>query len=310
MGSVHAGFEPDFALSPDGSRLYVASGERERGELAVIDTSDGKIRNIAFPERILYHPWYFGLPPFHGIAVSADGGALGIPERRVVSPEKVGFQARIFLTGSSRFLRETIGLDNCEHARLVPSWTADEIVFLCPAASTLRSFRLGAESGVATGAVVPIPHENGCDLVGGFFQPDGRTLALVRTDGAIYQLDMGTQRVRPTTVTGTCQESRVFPMVWPRSPDGSKFYLGYGGLAPNGMSSASELRSFDTATWQPLGIFRTSVPFWSAVTSGDGRVIYALAPEQHSVLVLDAATGRQMRTISVGQTPALALVVP
>lgn len=44
MGSIRTGDHADFALSPDGSRLYVASStEGDSGELAVIDTAEGVI---------------------------------------------------------------------------------------------------------------------------------------------------------------------------------------------------------------------------------------------------------------------------
>jgi outer membrane protein assembly factor BamB len=76
------------------------------------------------------------------------------------------------------------------------------------------------------------------------------------------------------------------------------------------MSTSRELRIFDTSTWQQLGKFPTSVPFWSAAASNDGRLLYALAPEQHSVLVIDIATGEERQPIRIGETPSLALVAP
>jgi hypothetical protein len=59
-------------------RLYVVSGERESGELAVIDTASGVVQHFPFPERTVYRPWYEGLPPFSPMAVSLDGRALHI----------------------------------------------------------------------------------------------------------------------------------------------------------------------------------------------------------------------------------------
>ena len=53
MGIIQAGSDPDFALSPDGTRLYVASEERESGELAAIDTATGSVKRFPFPDRIL-----------------------------------------------------------------------------------------------------------------------------------------------------------------------------------------------------------------------------------------------------------------
>jgi hypothetical protein len=79
MGSIRAGYAPDMALSPDGKTLYVVSGERESGEIAVIDTTSGAVRHIPFPERVLYVPWYAGLlPAFSQMNVSGDGMVLAV----------------------------------------------------------------------------------------------------------------------------------------------------------------------------------------------------------------------------------------
>ena len=97
---------------------------------------------------------------------------------------------------------------------------------------------------------------------------------------------------------------------WPHSSDGAKLYLGYGGVAPNGMSAARELRVFDTATWEQSGRVETSVPFWSAVASQDGKHIYATSPERHGILVLDAESLAEKRVLAIGNTPSLAIVAP
>jgi YVTN family beta-propeller protein len=55
---------------------------------------------------------------------------------------------------------------------------------------------------------------------------------------------------------------------------------------------------------------KTSIPFWSAVVSPDGKRLYAVVPEQHSILVIDPSTMREVRTINVGAMPAIALVAP
>jgi hypothetical protein len=76
------------------------------------------------------------------------------------------------------------------------------------------------------------------------------------------------------------------------------------------MATSTDLRIFDPSTWRQLGSMRTSVPFWSAAISNNGEFIYALVPKQHSVLVVDTTSLHEIRAISVGRTPALALVAP
>jgi len=43
-----------------------------------------------------------------------------------------------------------------------------------------------------------------------------------------------------------------------------------------------------TRPWKQLGRVQTSVLFWSAVSSHDGKYVYAVAPAQHRVFVIDA----------------------
>jgi YVTN family beta-propeller protein len=76
------------------------------------------------------------------------------------------------------------------------------------------------------------------------------------------------------------------------------------------MASSSELRVFGTSNWRQLGSIKTSVPFWSASISNDGKFVYAVVPEEHRVLVIDTAALHEISTISVGRAPASALVAP
>jgi hypothetical protein len=122
--------------------------------------------------------------------------------------------------------------------------------------------------------------------------------------------------------------NRVLPGAWPTSPDGSRVYLGYNrdydraydnrfyldygrppNLRPND-ATVREFRVLDTRTWKKIGNIKTSTPFWSAVTGNDGKTLYAMAPQKHSILVIDTVKMRQIGTLKVGGAPALAVVAP
>jgi hypothetical protein len=281
MGSVHAGYDPDFAFSPDGRWLYILSGERDSAELLVVDTADGKARRVAFPDRVLYHPWYQGLPPYSRMAVSSDGISLWILD--VFIPDQIGNQLRVFDTRSGRFLPDAVATSNIQFV----GWDA--------------------------AIIARLPRSASCGVADGFVLPGGKTLAIVRTDGAIYEMDTFTREFHPTAITGNCSRSEsglVYRFPWPRSPDGGTLYLGYGPPEPDGMATSHEFRVIDTTAWKEMGRIRTSSSFWSAVASRDGTVIYAPAPRDHSVLVIDAAARQEKHALRVGQTPALALVAP
>jgi YVTN family beta-propeller protein len=306
-GSIRAGTEPDFALSPDGSRLYIASGERESGELAAIDTATGAVKRFPFPDRILYKPWNEALAPFSPMVVSSDG-AVRIMVHRLFSPEKIGYQLWTFDTTNGRFLSAHVGLGNCGYGQFVLSATASQFDFLCPTTNRLRSIELDADYHEVSNTFVKYPWPRDYGVSDGFLLPNGK-LAIVRGDGAIYEWSAATQEFNTTAVSGVSHRI-VHPFAWPRSQDGTKVYVGYGPATPDGMATSVELRVFDTSTWKQVGSIRTSFPFWSASISNDGTFVYAVVPEEHRVLVIDATTLRETATISVGRTPALALVAP
>jgi DNA-binding beta-propeller fold protein YncE len=309
MGSIRAGYQPDIALSEDGTRLYVASGERESGELAIVDTGAGTVRHIPFPGRVLYTPWYQTLPPFTGMTLSSDGKALLILGQRTASPDKFESVVVTFDTRRGRFLPAPVTLGNCLGGNFVPSPTASQFEVLCSWANTLHSVRLNADYGEMSNTAVKLPKAGHCSMGTGFLLADNRRLALIGIDGSIHEMDMTTNDFRPTVVTGDCSlPPPVYPLQWPLSSNDAKVFIGYGPSSPNNLATSSSFRVFDTANWQQLGAIQTSLSFWSAVASEDGALIYALAPEQHTILVIDSATLQEKGKLTVGNMPAVALL--
>jgi DNA-binding beta-propeller fold protein YncE len=314
LGSVRAGYDPDFALSRDGSHLYIASGERESGELAVMDTETGNIHHIPFPDRELYQPWYQGLPPFSGMAFTSDGRALWISGLHVFSPDRVEIRLSVFDTHSEKFLNTPVDIGNCGFSDFVGASATNRLEFLCgsftnlntPGPDLVRFLSLDA-SGKVSNTSLELPLSKGYGLAEAFPLSGGKT-AIVSQRGLIHEIDLTTQKVTPTAATGS--STYVAHAEWPRSSDGARLYLGYGGVAPNGMSAARELRVFDTATWVQSGRVETSVPFWSAAASQDGKYIYAASPERHGIVVIDAESLGEKRVVPVGNTPSLAIVAP
>jgi hypothetical protein len=306
-GSIRAGTEPDFALSPDGRRLYIASGERESGELTAIDTATGAVKRFPFPDRILYKPWMQALPPFSPMVVSSDG-AVRVLVHRLFSPEKIGYQLWTFDTSNGRFLSAHVGLGNCGYGQFVLSTTVSQFDFLCPTTNRLRLIELDADYHEVSNTFVKFPWSRDYGVSDGFLSPSGK-LAIVRGDGAIYEWSAATREFNTTAASGVSHRI-VYPLAWPRSRDGARVYVGYGPATPDGMASSVELRVFDTSTWKQVGSIRTSSPFWSASISNDDKFVYAAVPEAHRVLVMGATSLRETTAISVGRTPALVLVAP
>ena len=103
MGSIRTGDNPDFALSPDGSRLYVASiTEGDTSELAVIDTAAGAIvQRSAVEDREVGDV----IPSFSTMAVSGDGLALRIVRDTPKTQDADMFLLATFDTTTESFCR-------------------------------------------------------------------------------------------------------------------------------------------------------------------------------------------------------------
>jgi len=174
---------------------------------------------------------------------------------------------------------------------------------------------------------VVLPWERRVGAAEAIEAPGAQEIAIVRGDGAVYKMNVDTQGFADTLAHPDLPD-RVLPAAWPSSPDGSKVYLGYNkdydksydnrfyldyGRPPNlrpDNAMAGEIRVLDTHTWQKIGTIKTKMPFWSAVTGNDGKMLYAIAPQKHCILVIDTEKMREVGVIKVGGTPALALVAP
>ncbi len=183
--------------------------------------------------------------------------------------------------------------------------------------------RLEGGPGHISDISVVLPWERGLGVAQVYPSPDEASLTIVRGDGAVFVMDMDRQKFLPTPA-GPDVQGRVLPSPWPISPDGSRVYLGYDRHPDNRFylmdsrsatqnprtATVDEIHAYDVSTWKRSATLRTTMPFWSLVLSNDGENLYALCPDNHSILVIDTATMRQTRVIPIGGTPTLAIVAP
>ena len=325
MGSIRTGDNADFALSPDGSRLYVASiTNGDSSELAAIDTAQGVIlQRSTIEDREVGNV----LPPFSTMAVSGDGLALRILRDTPESADRDSFLLATFDTQTGNFLRRSVHLGNCGPGRFISYPTANQFDFLCPRTNRVRLISVDADSRELQNFDIVLPWERRVGAAVAIEAPGAQDVAIVRGDGAVFNMSLATQEFAETSASPVLP-NRVPPAAWPSSPDRSRLYLGYNGeydrsydnrfyldygrppnLRPNN-ALADEFRVLDTRTWRKIGTIKTKMAFWSAVTGNDGKMLYAMAPQKHSILVIDTAKMRQIRILKVGGAPALALVAP
>jgi DNA-binding beta-propeller fold protein YncE len=325
MASIRTGESPDFALSPDGNRLYVASAvDADSSELAVIDTVRGEVLKSGMVNGRL---GYDGIPPFSTMAVSGDGLALRILIDAPKSADEDALLLATFDTRAGEFLPGIVHLGNCGPGRFISYPTASRFDFLCPRTNRVRMISVDGDSRAIQNVDVKIPWERREGIGEAIELPGSQDMEIVRGDGGVFHLNSATQQFADTPVHPTLP-NRVPPAAWPISPDGSRLYLGYKhdydqhsdkrfyldyGRPPNirpNNATADEFRVIDTRTWRKVGTIRTKMPFWSAAMSSDGKMVYATAPQKHSVLVIDTARMKQVSVLKVGGAPALAIVAP
>jgi hypothetical protein len=117
--------------------------------------------------------------------------------------------------------------------------------------------------------------------------------------------------LRHCLTVGECRAtSLAYRALWQQSPDGNRVYIAYGSPTPDNMAAADQFGVFDTVNGRRLGSVHTSVPFWSIAANSDRSVFYAFVPADHSILAIESSTLREARKLTVGTTPALALVSP
>jgi hypothetical protein len=325
MGSIRTGDNADFALSPDGSRLYVASIIKgDSSELAAIDTAQGTIvQRGTIEDREVANV----LPAFSAMAVSGDGLALRILVDTPESADRDMFLLATFDTQAGEFLPGSVRLHNCGPGRFISHATANHFDFLCPRSNRIRLISVDADSHELQNVDVVLPWERRVGAAEAIEAPGSQGIAIIRGDGGVAQMNLVTHEFAETSAHPDLP-NRVLPSAWPTSPDGSRVYLGYNrdydrhydnrfyldygrppNLRPND-ALAGEIRVFDTHTWQKVGSIKTKMPFWSAVTGNDGSMLYAMAPQKGSILVIDTEKMRQIRTLKIGGAPALGLVAP
>jgi hypothetical protein len=325
MGSIRTGDNADFALAPDGSRLYVASiTDGDSSELAVIDTAEGVVlERAAVEDREVGNV----LPSFSTMAVSGDGLALRILRDTPESEDRDMFLLTTFDTQTGEFLPRSVRLHNCGPGRFISYPTANQFDILCPRSNRIRLIRVDAESREVQNQDIVLPWERRAGAAEAIEPPGAQAIAIVRGDAAVFQMDVVTREFAETPAHPVLP-NRVPPAAWPTSPDGGRLYLGYNSeydrhydnrfyldygrppnLRPNN-ALAGEFRVLDTRPWRKIGTIKTKTPFWSAVIGSDGKMLYAMAPQKHSILVIDAVKMRQIRMLKVGGAPTLALVAP
>lgn len=310
---VPTGYAPDIALSPDGSRLYVASTLDGRSILAVIDTASGAtLQTVEIPDREIYALQ----PVWSRMAVSRDGRWVYVNQLRIVTPGAgpAGdeYSVATFDTQHGRFLPERAQIPGCSSAFLAPSSPGGPVAAFCQGAHEVR-FLQPAQDGSLAGSPadtpLALPASTG-QFAGVLLVNGAPALDAVTKDGQVVIIDGPAGRIVHTAALALPAGRHVVTGAIAVSPDGARLYLGLAPAAEQQLQ-ADQVLVVDTATWQTVQAVSTSQPFTNVAISPDGRTLYELNPMGGSVVVIDIATYHERAIIAgLGEYPGLVLVAP
>jgi hypothetical protein len=337
------GARPDIALSPDGTRLYVAGESRipegpegaGAGRLDVIDTATGAmVASVADPNR------WIAMGPLYGseMALSADGHWLYV-YKVALGPEHTASEfVAIFDTATDKFLSDTIPLSKCGASLLVPWPNGRALSALCFAAEDLRTMQF-SDQGIPTTqlpVVIAVLHDLGRTRLGTAFVSGENELTVLMTDGKYRKVNVQTGNI--------LQEGEIAfspplnPPGWhPQIPGaehvpslgrrviGSRILESQGRLyvplsrSDLYMHAADAIAVLDAGRLQQEAFFELKSSWWHSSWNlfrdgaiGDGgRRLYLLGVESKggTVRVLSLPDGKEIDTVN-GLGTTLSIVVP
>lgn len=306
-----AGFHPDMALSPDGTRLYITStrvsGVEGSGQslLETYDTESGTlIGTVSNPES------FQSTMPIYGssMAMSHSGRyiyMLKLHNTKGLTEEYI----TAFDTMQSRFLKDHISLDDECDIVMLPTSLDLTLDVACGNTAQLREVTLGDAVEPVKDKALPIKTAQSLEKWGAvFLQPGERNVALVSASGSAFAIDRSSAAVQHLAVT-----SQTAPWIQRglMPENGTAVYFSSARVKrayPNGLDT---ILVADPMSLVPLGTIAATQPFFSIELSRDGSTLYMVNPEQASITVVDSGSLREVRRLApIGHTPTIAIAAP
>jgi len=346
VASLSGGYQPDIAVSPDGSRLYLTYSEKENtpeGKLVIVDTSTGAILK-ELPNKHRWLTTHYSYDP--NMVLSQDGAWLYL-FKMLESQDGPTHYIEIFDAKLNIFLPNKVDLPDCISATMIPA--ASGLYVICGGADDVRfvSIVRGSPVGSVNSVIADVSsvfHDGSRTAVPGqipgrpekhfiatgVVNSDGKIFTVLTTDGLFLRGDAASGHTvehgsldRASHISspgsGTTVSSGWLDDRWVRnqspvlSPDGKRLYLGLGAAKRlyNGDQLFETIAVLDTAT---MGFIKSLDPhraFWSFAINATRSRLFVVDPEHAVIGVVDMDSGQELNTISgVGTTPVYAVVAP
>jgi hypothetical protein len=314
--TYRAGYHPDLAVSPDGSRLYlsydlVQPDAKTTGIMDVIDTATGsKVTSVSDPDRV-----YDTMDDVVShMALSADGGLLYIARVQDLLNGEVAFGVAVFDTATNKFLPDMISLPRCGEGLLVPSNTGRTLSVVCRGSRDVRITQFDAKGIPLTRLPghIPLRQHNEVSIATAFMSGD-EELSVVLEDGNYSKIDLqagkysqeGIIAFSPPLKAGKEFVGPFQTAVWH-----GRVFLVLGTLDDYRSSGlASAIAVLDLKNLQQERIIEVEKPFSNVAIASDGTLLIA-DPESSAMHMLTASGTETGKITGVGVSPTIVVPSP
>jgi YVTN family beta-propeller protein len=325
-----AGGDPDFVLSPDGSRLYadgflISADGRRSPWLSIYETSSGRLLQRISNQGALQHTLPVYAP---GMDMSPSGRWLYMSKIGAEGDGGYYFYLTALDTVRGEFLpnqvrypcRASVQLASHEDLNVVIAcWDSPFIFDVSLGATTEPARRLPIKPSIQAGeisandpatSIAPRRQTESWGTV--FLRPDGRVVMISNAQGSIFLVDraagVGTKIGQNVRLRGT---PGLYRAIVSRDED-AVYFIGEGvaHLGGGSFSHSTRILRADPITLSPKGTLTTSKPFFSMALSQDGRRLFTIDPDSATVTVIDTATMTEVKQISVGKRPIFGAAAP
>ncbi len=313
-GDIVVGYRPDFAMSHDGTRLYISFDDTyaKKRVLTTVDTSTGVlVRTVPNPKNI---GWHVPAPPTQMMTASLDGKFLYVLRRLSTPPDRDDYSVAVYDTSQGIFLDEQAPLGDCSGTQLLPQPLSRTLVLYCGGRKTMDFFEFTPQGRLVSKREVAINTDEVPSAVGRIRESGAVSTAvlnasplsvfLARRDGRMAKYNFASQQVSEITGTGSLpgwipfQSGRI-------SPDGSRIYLTAQSVGTSSFQN-EYIYVFDTTSSQLIGNLKPSLRVAGIGLSPDGQQLYASF--EGGVFVIDTKTMAEVRAINFGKAPSLIIV--
>lgn len=301
-----SGANTEMALSPDGSRLYLA----ELGRLIVLETATGNvIATPSIPSKLQYIEY----PSFPSVAVSKDNNWFYFVTMRSTARTSEGdiYSIATYDVKQGKLLPGTASIPVCGPPMLLPLTMERQLYIICAESNGAHQVTLAADGSLQDSNSIALG-KPGVKTVETATQTlktgtvVGDRLILFTGDGRIFV--KATTGARAINVQHTPDSLFVRPGQTLVSQDGSRLFVGV--AHKMGGSLPEMLLVLDAGTLQSVRTITPPKPILDLAISADGRYLYASTGPRKTLLILDSTTGEVIRELdNVGTLPSQIVAV-